>query len=61
MVWLQGFVGKKPLGRPRRMWEDNISMDLRQVGLSGMDWTHLAKDRDQSLVCVNMVMKFWVP
>jgi hypothetical protein len=34
--------GKRPLGRPRRRWEDNIKMDLREIGWGGMDWSHLA-------------------
>ena len=45
--------GKRPLGRPRRRWEDNIKMDLREVGGGGVDWMKLAQDRDrwQALVC----------
>jgi hypothetical protein len=39
--------GKRPLGRPRRRWEDNIRIDLREIGLAGMDWIDLAQDRDQ--------------
>jgi hypothetical protein len=39
--------GKRPLGRPRRMWVDNIRMDLREIGWDGMDWIDLAQDRDQ--------------
>ena len=38
--------GKRPFGRPRRRWEDNIKMDLREVGCGGMDWIELAQDRD---------------
>jgi len=38
--------GKRPLGTPRRRWEDNIKMDLQEVGCGGMDWTDLAQDRD---------------
>jgi hypothetical protein len=37
---------KRPRGRPRRRWVDNIKMDLREVGLDGMDWIYLAQDRD---------------
>jgi hypothetical protein len=40
-------AGKSPLGRPRHMWEDNIKMDLREIGWGGMDWIDLAQDRDQ--------------
>jgi hypothetical protein len=39
--------GKRPLGRPRRRWDDNIKMDLREKRWGGMDWIHLAQDRDQ--------------
>jgi hypothetical protein len=39
--------GKRPLGRQRRRWEDNIEMDLREIGWGGMDWIYLAQDRDQ--------------
>jgi hypothetical protein len=39
--------GKRPLGRPRRRWEDNIKMDLLEVGRGGMDWIYLAKERDR--------------
>jgi hypothetical protein len=38
--------GKRPLGRPRRRWVDNIKMDLREIGWDGMDWIDLAQDRD---------------
>ena len=39
--------GKRPLGRPRRRWEDNIKMDLQEVGRGGEDWMELAQDRDR--------------
>jgi hypothetical protein len=39
--------GKRPLGRPRRRWEDNINMDLQEVGCGVMDWIELAQDRDR--------------
>jgi hypothetical protein len=39
--------GKRPLGKPRCRWEDNIKMDFRKIGLDGMDWIDLARDRDQ--------------
>jgi hypothetical protein len=48
--------GKRPLGRPRRRWVDNIKMDLRE-----MDWIDLAQDRDQWRALVNTVMNFRVP
>jgi hypothetical protein len=45
--------GKRPLGRPRRMWVDNIKMDLREIGWDGMDWIDMAQDRDQWRALVN--------
>jgi hypothetical protein len=39
-------VGKRPLGRPRRRWDDNVRLDLQEVGCGGMDWIGLAQDRD---------------
>jgi hypothetical protein len=48
--------GKRPLGRHTRRWEGNIEMDLRENLWSGMDWIHLAQDRDQKLALANMVM-----
>jgi hypothetical protein len=53
--------GKSPLGRPRRRWEDNIRMDLRETRWSGMDWIDLAQDRDQWRALVNTVMNLRVP
>jgi hypothetical protein len=53
--------GKRPLGRPRSKWEDNIRMDLREIGWGGMDWIDLAQDRDQWRALVNTVMKLRVP
>jgi hypothetical protein len=47
---------KRPLGRPRRRWVDNIKMDLREIGWGGMDSIDLAQDRDYWRVLVNMVM-----
>jgi hypothetical protein len=52
---------KKPLGRPRRRWEDNIKMDLREIGWGGMDWIDLAQDRDQWRALVNTIMNLRVP
>jgi len=54
-------VGKIPLGRPRCRWEDNIKMDLQEVGCGGMDWIDLAQDRDRWRALVNAVMNIWVP
>jgi len=53
--------GKRPLGRPRRRWEDNIRMDLREIGWEVVYWIHLAQDRDQGRVVVNTVMNLGVP
>jgi hypothetical protein len=53
--------GRRPLGRPRRRWEDNIQMDLREVGWGGMDWINLAPDRDRWRALVNAVMNLRVP
>jgi hypothetical protein len=53
--------GKRPLGRPRRRWEDNIKMDLRELGWDGVDWIELAQDRDQWRALVNTVMNLRVP
>jgi len=52
---------KRPLGRPRCRWEDNIKMDLQEVGCGGMDWIELAQDRDRWQALVNAVMYLWVP
>ena len=52
---------KKPLGRPRRRWEDNIKMDLEEVGRGGEDWMELAQDRDRWRALVSTVMNFRVP
>jgi hypothetical protein len=53
--------GKRPLGRPRRRWVDNIKMDLRKVGWDGRDWIDLALDRDRWRAYVNAVMNLRVP
>jgi hypothetical protein len=52
--------GRRPLGRSRRRWEDNIKMDLQDVGW-GMDWIELAQDRDRWRALVNAVMNLRVP
>jgi hypothetical protein len=51
--------GKRPLGRPRLRWEDNIKMNFREIGWGGMDWIRLAQDRAQWRALVSMVI--WVP
>jgi hypothetical protein len=52
---------KRPLGRPRRRWEDNIRMYLQEVGCGGMDWIGLVQDRDSWRAIVNAIMNFPVP
>jgi hypothetical protein len=52
---------KRPLGRPRCRWVDNIKMDLREVGWDDMDWIDLAQDRDRWRALMNTVMNLWVP
>ena len=53
--------GKRPLGRPRRRWVDNIRMDLQEVGCECMDWIGLAQDRDRWRTLVSAVMNLRVP
>ena len=52
---------KRQLGTPRGRWEDNIKIDVQEVGRGGMDWNELAQDRDRFWAVVNAVMNFWVP
>jgi hypothetical protein len=62
---IQGFggkpEGKRPLGRPRRRWEDNINIDLQEVGFGDIDWIDLAQDKDRGPALVNALMNFRVP
>jgi len=51
--------GKRPLGIPRHRWEDNIKMDLQEVGCEGMDWIELVQDRDRWRAAEKAVMKHW--
>jgi hypothetical protein len=53
--------GKRPLGRPRRRWVNNIKMNLREIGWNGIDWIDLAQDTSQWRAVVNAVMNLWVP
>jgi hypothetical protein len=53
--------GKRPLGRPRRRWEDNIKMDVQEVGCGGMDWIELVQNKDRWRALVNAVMNLRVP
>ena len=52
--------GKRPLGKPRRKWEDNIKMDLKEVGWGGMKWIELVQDRDRRRTFVNAIMNLRV-
>ena len=58
---LGGEQGRRPLGRPRLRWEDNIRMDLREVGCGCVDWMELAQDRDWWRALVSAVMNLRVP
>jgi hypothetical protein len=53
--------GKRPLGRPRHKWEDNIKMDLQEAGCGVQNWIELALDRDRCQALVNAVMNLLVP
>jgi hypothetical protein len=53
--------GKRPLRRPRRRWESNITFNVKQTGPDNVNWIHLAQDRDQLLVLVYTVKDFQVP
>jgi hypothetical protein len=53
--------GKRPLGRPRRRWEDNIKLDLRDMGIDGANWIQLAQDRVQCRAFVNTLINLQVP
>jgi hypothetical protein len=59
LVWK--YEGKRPLGRPRSRWEDNIKMDLQELGGGRGDWMELAQDRDGWRALVSTVKNFWVP
>jgi hypothetical protein len=52
---------RRPLGTPSHRWEDNIKMDLREIGIDGANWIHLAQDRVQWRACVNTVMNLRIP
>jgi hypothetical protein len=53
--------GKSPLGRPRHRWVNTIKVDLREIGLDGVDWISIAQDRDQWRALVNTVLNLRVP
>ena len=52
--------GKRPIGRPRRRWEDNIKMVLQEVGCVVMDWVELAQDRNRWRLLLNAAMNLWI-
>jgi len=54
-------LGKRPLGRPRHRWEDNVKIDLQEVECGDMDWIELAQDKDRWRALVNAVMNLPVP
>jgi hypothetical protein len=58
---VENFEAKRPLGRSRRRWEDNIGMYLREIGWEVVDWMHLAQDRDQWRAVVNTVRNLPIP
>jgi len=60
-VLLEKPEGRRPLGRPRRRWVDNIRMDLQEVGCGYMDWIGLVQDRDRRRMLVSAVMNLRVP
>jgi hypothetical protein len=53
--------GKRPLGRPKHRWENNIKMYLQEVGCGSLDWIELAQDKERWRALVNAVMNLWVP
>jgi hypothetical protein len=59
--WWESQKIKRPLGRPRYRWVDNVKMDLREIGWDGMDWIDLAQDRNQWSALANTVMNLRVP
>jgi hypothetical protein len=61
MVLVWKYEGKRPLGRPRHRWENNIKMDLQEVGCGGMDWIELAQDSDRWQAFVSAVINVQVP
>jgi hypothetical protein len=60
-ILVRRLEGRRPLGKPRRRWENNIKMDLREVGWVGMNWIELARDRDRWRTLVNALMNLRVP
>jgi len=60
-AWVVRLEGTRPLGRPKRRWEDNIKIDLQKVGRGGMNWVDLAHDKDRWRALANAVKNFPVP
>jgi hypothetical protein len=60
-VLVRKLEGKRPFGKPRRRWEDNINIELQEVGCGGTDWIELAQDRDRWQVLVSALMSLRVP
>ena len=54
-------TGKRPLGRPRRKWEDNIRLNLEEIGINAGNWVDSAQDRDYWRALVNVALNLWVP
>ena len=54
-------TGKRPLGRPRHRWEDNIRMDIKEIGINTSNWVDSAQDRDYWRAVVNAALNLWVP
>jgi hypothetical protein len=61
MILVEGPEGKRPLGRPKRRWEDNIKLDLREIGIDEANWIKLAQDRFRWWVLVGTLMNLRVP
>jgi len=61
MVLVRKSEGNRPYGRPRCRWEDNIKMDLQEVGWGSMDWIDMAQARDRWWALVSIVMNLWFP
>jgi hypothetical protein len=59
-AWERKPEEKRPIGRSRRRWEDNVRMDLKEIGCEGVDWIHETQDKDQWRALVNTVMELWV-
>ena len=54
-------TGKRPLGGPRRGWENNIRMDLKEIGINMRNWIDLAQDRDYWRALMNVALNLWIP